>query len=194
MNPMNPPPLDLPGFQPMAEAIFEWGLLDSATFITALNIAHKETAQYGKAGKSELARMYKAFASGSAMESIALKALPILILQKPSAKSKVKEHYICIERRLRAWLNGDLQDLIREGKVIQRRIPKPNQDSGIARSFSTMFEGSTRAAIRLLGQDSNNGKLCLNDPVYRYQPICERCADRQAPPKRTSFIRSNSRH
>ncbi len=124
------------------------------------------------------------------MESIALKAavvLPILILQKPSAKSKVKEHNICIERRLRAWLNGDLQDLIREGKVIQRRIPKPNQDSGrkqrtsvVARSFSKlMFEGNTRAAIRLLGQDSNNGTLCLNDPVDTNRSvICERCADR----------------
>lgn len=126
------------------------------------------------------------------MESIALKAavvLPILILQKPSAKSKVKEHNICIERRLRAWLNGDLQDLIREGKVIQRRIPKPNQDSGrkqrtsvVARSFSKlMFEGNTRAAIRLLGQDSNNGTLCLNDPVDTNRSVRDVLTDKHPP-------------
>lgn len=52
---------------------------------------------YGKAVKSfvsELARLFKAFATASALESIALKAatlMPILLLQKPVSKSKAKD-------------------------------------------------------------------------------------------------------
>ena len=47
-----------------------------------------------------------AFASASALESIALKAatvFPILLLQKPRRASKAKEHAACLERRLRSW-------------------------------------------------------------------------------------------
>ena len=80
-----------------------WGQSDSDTFTSAFNAAYGEIVHwrpnlfkvtYGKAGKSfvsELARLYKAFASSSAMESIAMKAaivLPILLLQKPTSKSK----------------------------------------------------------------------------------------------------------
>ena len=52
---------------------------------------------------SELARMYKAFVSSSAMESIAMKVtvvLPILLLQKPSARSKAKDHSARLQRRM----------------------------------------------------------------------------------------------
>ena len=57
------------------------------------------------------------------MEGIALKAavelvLPILVLQKPSAKSKAKEHSVCLERRLKTWQEGDLCDLRLEGRTI----------------------------------------------------------------------------
>ena len=61
------------------------------------------------------------------MESIAMKAaivLPILLLQKPSHNSKAKEHSACLERRLKTWQNGDLSDLLLEGRTIQLRIPK----------------------------------------------------------------------
>ena len=59
---------------------------------------------YGKAGKSfisELARLFKAFATSSALESVALRAatlMPILLLQKPARKSKVKDHITCLGR------------------------------------------------------------------------------------------------
>ena len=72
-----------------------------------------------------------AFASSYAMASIAMKAitvLPILLLQKPSAKSKAKEHSAFLERCLDTWLNGDLSDLLLEGRTIQRRIPKSNPE------------------------------------------------------------------
>ena len=52
----------------------------------------------GKAGKSfvaEQARLFEAFAAGSVLESVALKAalvMPALLLQKPSSTSKAKDH------------------------------------------------------------------------------------------------------
>ena len=68
----------------------------------------------GKAGKlfvTELARMYEAFAMGSAMESI---ILPILLLQRPHKRSNPKEHANCLERCLKFWMDGDLDALFRE--------------------------------------------------------------------------------
>lgn len=53
----------------------------------------------GKQFVVELTRLFNAFALESDSESIALKAamtLPSLMLQKPHAKSKTKEHISCL--------------------------------------------------------------------------------------------------
>ena len=151
---------ELPSFSPAAEPTFTWGSYDSATFIHSLNAIYDEVVHwklnlfkvpYGKAGKSfvsELARLYKAFATGSALESIAMKAaavLPILLLQKPSNNSKAKEQSTCLERRLRTWLDGDLDDLLLEGRTLHQRIPKSyprDNQKRLAQSFAIlMFQG-----------------------------------------------------
>ena len=73
----------------------------------------------GKSFVAELARLYDAFASGSALESVALRAaivLPILVLKIPHSRSKVKEPVACLERRLKAWRDGAPAVLVkREG-------------------------------------------------------------------------------
>ena len=59
------------------------------------------------------------------MECIALKAaflLPLLVLQKPHRRSKLKEHCKILERRLALWKDGMFQDLLREGITIQRQF------------------------------------------------------------------------
>ena len=100
----------------------------------------------GSAGKSfvaELARLYSPFANGSTMESIALMAttvLPILALQLPHKRSKVKEHIKCLERCLKVWSDGDLTTLVKEGRTIQQRLPKTSRvnaesESHLARTF-----------------------------------------------------------
>ena len=182
--------LELPGFLPATVPAFTWGSCDSTIFTNLLNDAYREVVHwrpnlfkvpFGKAGKSfvsELASLYKAFVSSSAMESIAMKAiivLPILLLQKPSAKSKAKEHNACLERRLNTWLGGDLSDLLLEGRTIQRRIPK--SDSGdcqkcLAHSFANlMFQGKTKAAIRLLTEETKGGVLRLGDHVDAHKTV-----------------------
>ena len=107
---------ELPAFSPSAEPSFTWEFFDSATFVNSLNAAYGEVVHlkpnffkvpHGSTGKSfvsEPNRMYMAFATGSAMEYIAMKAaivLPVLLLQKPSRNSKAKEHSACLGSHLK---------------------------------------------------------------------------------------------
>ena len=75
---------------------------------------------YGNIGKvfvSELARL----------ESVALKAalvMPILLLQKPSQKAKTRDLITCLERRMKIWHDGDLNELTLEGRAIQHCLPQ----------------------------------------------------------------------
>ena len=65
----------------------------------------------GKSFVAEMAKLYDSFASGSALESIALTAtiillILLLVLQRPHKRSKSKEHTKCLERRLKIWRDG----------------------------------------------------------------------------------------
>ena len=163
--------------------MFSWGILNADDFSHALEATYSEVVHWrinsfkvpgGKVGKEfvhELSRLFAAFASASSMESIALKAtivLPILLLQKPHRKSKAKEHATCLERRLRLWEDGNLNDLALEGRTIQSRLPKFNSSTAkqnLSRSFaSLMFAGKTKAALDLLSQSQKGGVLHLDDP------------------------------
>ena len=55
--------------------------------------------------------MFRAYADGSALESVAMKAamvMPALLLQKPHPRSKANDHTLHLERRLRQWSEEDL--------------------------------------------------------------------------------------
>ena len=174
------PVTELPPHVNMAEPAFSWGLLSSEEFTQSLNSAYSEAIHwkpnyfkipYGNVGKaftSELAKLYEAYGLGSAMEPIALKAatlMPIL----PARNSKATDHITCLKRRLQSWKNGDLDDLVREGLTIQQRIPAfstAKHHERLARSFANlMFQGKTKAAIRLLSDCDKGGVLGLNDEV-----------------------------
>lgn len=148
---------------------------------------------YGNVGKSfvfELARLYKAFATSSSLESIALKAtivLPILVLQKPSQNTKAKDLSISLERRLKVWQNGDLNSLLHEGRTIQLHLPKfspKNNQEHLAQSFANlMFQGKTEAALRLLSEDSRGGVLRLDDSIDGQRTVREILSDKHPPPQ-----------
>ncbi len=112
-TPINAP--SLPSPTPMANPSFVWGEHDAETFMHSVTAAYAEVVHwrkntfpvpYGNAGKkfvSELSTLYRAYAEGSALESIALKAVTVmsmLLLQKPSCNSKRRDHSACLERRL----------------------------------------------------------------------------------------------
>ena len=75
------------------------------------NIFNLPSGRAGKAFIEELTFCIKRLNSNSDLNSVAFKAFMVLrtvILQKPSAASKSKEHSAAIERRLNLWRQGDL--------------------------------------------------------------------------------------
>ena len=130
----------------------------------------------GKAGKEyikELTFWLRQFNSPkSELNSIALKAfmsLPTLILQKPSPKSKAKEHSECTSRRLLLWKNGDLDLLMKEVRHIQKKFissKKPRRTEDISRIFAKLImEGKISAALKFLEMETSKGILSLTDDI-----------------------------
>jgi len=67
------------------------------------------------------------------MESIALCAamlMPILLLQKPHARSKTKHHMKCLKRHLSHWNAGDIDALLDECRTIQSQFIGGLQSTG----------------------------------------------------------------
>ena len=168
----------------MALPRFTWGELDSETFTQRLSHAYSTVVHWrrnifsipsGNAGTAfvtELSRLFCAYAVGSALESVALKAamtMCALLLQKPSRSSKAKDHVACLERRMATCKAEDLNELLEEGLTIQRGLltAKPKQcceDEKVQRAFmSEMSKGNTRAALHSLSKE--NKGLHLADSV-----------------------------
>ena len=174
----------LPPPEAVSKPSFTWGDHNADDFSSILEATFSEavhwrrncfTVPFGKAGREfvlELSRLYRAFASASALESVALKAatvLPLLLLQKPHKTSKAKEHAACLERRLTLWKEGNLNKLLLECRAIQHRLPKvstPRPTENIARSFADlMFAGKCKAALDLLSNTGEGGILHLDDHI-----------------------------
>ena len=120
--------------------------------------------------------LFNSFATESDLEAIALKAamtLPSLMLQKPHAKSKTHDHISSLQRRLSLWEKGDIWNLIKEGRALQKSLARsrpPTRDTAhhasTARRFSKMMmEGRVRGALKLLSDNSDSGLLSLNQVV-----------------------------
>ena len=72
-----------------------------------------------------MARLLRAYAEASTLETVALKCvmtMPALLLQKPHQSSKAKDHVICLEYRMKAWYEGDIEQLLHKGRTIQSRF------------------------------------------------------------------------
>ena len=85
--------------------------------------------------------------------------IPNLMLQKPSATSKSKEHTKSLEQSIEKWNSGKLNELLKEGLVIQKKLmSKPQRaPEDITRIFSRlMFEGKVGAALKFLESNSSN--------------------------------------
>ena len=101
--------------------------------------------------------------------------MPTLLLQKPSSKSKAKEHTLHLECRLKLRLEGKLDDLVHEGRTIQRQLTRnllrqQKSDDGTARISKLMMEGKVRAALRLVTQTNGCGSLPLNNLANSNDP------------------------
>ena len=161
-----------------------WGNISHESFCDTTNGVYDEIVHFrrnifnvpsGRAGKAfieELAFWIKQFNSNLDLNSVALKAfmvLPTLILQKPSAPSKSKEHSAAIERRLNLWRQGDLDLLLKEVRFIQGKFvnsKKARTVEDISKVFAKLvFQGKLSAAIKLLDSESSTGLLNLTPEV-----------------------------
>ena len=136
------------------------------------NLFNLPSGGIGKHFIEELMFWLKQFNSNSRLNSVALKAfmvLPSIILQKPSATSKSKEHSSAIERRLTLWRQGDLNMLMKEIRFIQNRFfnsKKASSIEEISRTFTKLvFQGKISAAIKMLNKENSTGLLNLSDEV-----------------------------
>jgi hypothetical protein len=97
--------------------------------------------------------------------------LPSLLLQKPSAKSKAKEHSELLEKRIALWEEGKLQEIWKEGSTIQNKLNKTNNKKtglDITRIFSKlMFEGKVGAALKFLDEHAENSVLTSTPEVIQ---------------------------
>ena len=163
----------LPDIQGLPEAEttpaeFVWGEKEGDLFIREVNHAYNEIVYWrknifklpsGAAGKlfiKESTRLLRAWNSKSAIRNTSIKCLmlmPALLLQKPSPKSKSKEHADILKRRLDQWSQGKISDLLYESQTIQRRLKSfipTNSDEAISKKFAALMKsGNVNAAIKL---------------------------------------------
>ena len=105
-------------------------------------------------------------------EFIALKVAIVLLalcLQKPGHKSKSKDDQDCLAKRLVSWKKGEVDTLLREGRMIQRSLRNsrratdpPNKAEIFANLVMT---GQINYALRYLSDDQIGGILPLSDDV-----------------------------
>ena len=182
------PGSELPAFNQAAEPSFRWGTMSGHDFMHVVRCAYDEIVHWrrnvfmlpsGGVGKKfvrELTSLFLAYAQGSAMESVAIEAAMVastLLLQKPHSKSKSCDHVQALDRRLRAWREGDIDGLLREGRTIQAQFrpsvrDAQDQTEHNIRTFSKLvFEGKIHSAIRFLSDNHGGGVLDITSVIDR---------------------------
>ena len=157
--------------------IISWGHRADGTIITVHSStiikAYDEITQwrkstflvpYGKVGREfidQLTQHITEWNNASHAQHIALKAAIVLlatVLQKPSMKSKAKDHQECLTKRLALWKEGEIESLLRKGRSIQKRILKTKRAKP-PRSSEDICQVSHARADKLCSEISERGQL-----------------------------------
>ena len=102
-----------------------------------------------------------------------------LLLQKPHASSKAREHADCLHRRLQAWQKGDINNLVIEGCTIQARLKQNSRNVScvseqqtVRRFTKLIMQGKVKAALRLISEEWKGALLLLDTqlPTDEHQP------------------------
>ena len=91
-----------------------------------------------------------------------------MALQKPSMKSKAKDRRECLTKRLALWKEGEIESLLSEGRLIQKRILKTKRAKtpDKAKIFAKLvMQGQRNSALRYQSDDNCGGVLPLTDDV-----------------------------
>lgn len=129
---------------------------------------------YGRTGKDfidELTSRINDWNNGSDSQHLSLKAIFVFLavsLQKPGRISKAKDHQDVLSKRLEKWKRGEIESLVRKGRLIQNHIGKskhadpPNKSKIFAK---LIMEDQINAALRFLNESTSGGILSLTDDV-----------------------------
>lgn len=92
-----------------------------------------------------------------------------LMLQKPSQKSKAKDHARYLEKRLKLWNAGDLQSIMSENREIQRKLCYDQDKKAVSKyknMLKFMFLGKVSQAMKFVNnEDSTKGVHPLSDEI-----------------------------
>ena len=164
-----------------------WGKLSFEDVMQTINSIYDEIVFWrknvfllpsGAAGKSyivEMNNLIEAWISDSTpKKNFALKAvmiMPALLLQKPSFKSKAKDHSDCLKRRMNSWREGDFDKLLSEARAIQSKLQpfkKRSDPEHLAKTFAKlMLQGKVNAALKLLDNSNGSGVLPLSPETIK---------------------------
>jgi hypothetical protein len=105
-------------------------------------------------------------APGTDISFYALMIMPHLLLQRPTPKSKSKQHVAALNKRMILWRDGKLEELVAEGRTIQRRLQRiqrgASDTKGEAENFANLMRaGKVKPAMRLL-TSKPTGILSMN--------------------------------
>ena len=124
----------------------------------------------GRAGNGFLDEMtrvliiYTKGTHGSQNALYALFILPAIMLQKPSKNSQTKDNVNALQRRFELWCEGNVRELIKECKLLQKRLSKGNSNTSettILRNFiiavrsgnvgvaGKLIDGTTSSSLEL---------------------------------------------
>ena len=78
----------------------------------------------------------------SPSKDIAFNAIMVmsgLLSQKPSEKSKLKDHLTSLENRMKLWNAGQIMELLKEAETIQKDLRVSNIPSTIAKISKKIY-------------------------------------------------------
>ena len=97
--------------------------------------------------------------------------MPAFLLQKPSKSLKSKDHHAALERRLKLWKEGKIEELLYEGQTIQEKLKSSYSSVTIAKISMKVriliSKGNLNGALKLLMNNMLNGILPLTDETLQ---------------------------
>jgi hypothetical protein len=157
-----------------------YNCLDIKTFVKNINEAYEQSIFWRKnifsLPRGDSAKKFinllgywiDQFNKDTPFAEVALKVfmvLPNLMCQKPTKFSKAVDHRKSLERRMKLWEDGHIKELVKEGRLIQRRLTSAvRRPEDIAKLFVRfMLHGKVNSALRLLEQSGNAGVLPMTE-------------------------------
>ena len=120
----------------------------------------------------EMTRLIYLFVNKTKWERLALSLLHIflpIMLQKPSRKSKARDHAKYLSSRLLMWSSGDIDGLMAECRQIQKRLSKQlsqKEESKRKAFVRFMLVGKVRQALGFINSDNDvTGVHSPNDEI-----------------------------